>query len=88
MGLLSAWRTSRFRRRWMTEEAVISDSVAVGRAPNATLDEVGGPGQDVHILWQSHRTGQDATRNAAIACLALAVLDLVAPEVLPAQIGR
>ena len=42
----------------------------------------------LYILWQSHRAGQDATRNAAIACLALAVLDLVAPEVLLAQIGR
>jgi hypothetical protein len=40
-----------------------------------------------YVLWQSHRSGQDATRNAAIVCLALAVLDLVAPSVLLARIG-
>ena len=42
----------------------------------------------LYITWHSHRVGETARRNVAIACLALAVLDLVAPDVLLAQIGR
>ena len=47
MGLRSAWRASRLRHRWMTEDAVVRESLTAHRAPDATLDEVGVPGEDV-----------------------------------------
>lgn len=46
MGLLDAWRSSRLRRRFMSEDAVLDEELAEGRAPDATVDEVGVPGVD------------------------------------------
>jgi hypothetical protein len=47
MGLRRLWRDSRFRHRWMTEQAVTRESAGAGHAPDVTLDEVGVPGQDI-----------------------------------------
>jgi hypothetical protein len=47
MRLLEVWRGSRWRRRIMSEAAVRDEELADGRAPDATVDEVGVPGDDV-----------------------------------------
>ncbi len=57
MGLLSNWRESRFRRRWMSEEAVIRESAHADQAPDATLDEVGVTRQDVGFTGSPIRSG-------------------------------
>jgi hypothetical protein len=44
MRLSQAWRASRIRRRFMTEATVLDEKTADGRAPDATVDEVGVPG--------------------------------------------
>jgi hypothetical protein len=37
------------------------------------------------LVWHSHRNGLTARRNIAIACVALAIFDLLAPDaILPA----
>jgi hypothetical protein len=47
MSLVEAWRTSRLRRRFMSESAVLSEELAAGRAPDATVDDVGAAGENV-----------------------------------------
>jgi hypothetical protein len=47
MSLVEAWRTSRLRRRFMSESAVLSEELAAGRAPDATVDEVGAAGENI-----------------------------------------
>jgi hypothetical protein len=37
----------RWRRRFKSEDAVVGDAVGSGRAPDATVDDVGVPGQAV-----------------------------------------
>lgn len=46
MSLLDYWRSSRLRRRFLSEEAVRREELADGRSPDATVDEVGVPGVD------------------------------------------
>ncbi len=47
MRFLEAWRASRLRWRFMSETAVRREEMADGRVPDATVDEVGVPGEDV-----------------------------------------
>jgi hypothetical protein len=47
MHLLALWRSSRLRRRFMSESAVRAEALADHRAPDATVDEVGVPGEDI-----------------------------------------
>ncbi|HEX3975554.1 MAG TPA: hypothetical protein VHW96_04780 [Solirubrobacteraceae bacterium] len=34
------------------------------------------------VVWHSHHNGLEARRNIAIACTALAIFDLLAPDVI------
>jgi hypothetical protein len=42
-----AFSVARWRARFRTEDAVASDARAAGRAPDASVDEVGVPGEAV-----------------------------------------
>lgn len=41
----------------------------------------------LYITWHSHRAGEAVRRNAALACLALAVIDLAAPRAVLPHLG-
>jgi hypothetical protein len=47
MSFLETWRRSRWRRRFMGEAAVLGQDLADGRAPDATVDEVDVPDENV-----------------------------------------
>ena len=47
MSLRKIWRKARWRRRFMGETAVRAEQLADGRSPDATVDQVGVPGDDV-----------------------------------------
>lgn len=61
MGIAEAWRASRLRRRFMSEAAVLDEEIGDGRAPDATVDEVGVPGEnegfDGHPIRSRVQTG-------------------------------
>jgi len=44
MGFIDVWRSSRLRRRFMSEESVLREESVDGRVADATVDEVGKPG--------------------------------------------
>jgi hypothetical protein len=57
---LKAWRASRLRRRFMSEAAVRAEAIAEHRTPDATIDEVGLPGEDIGFTGSPMRS---RTRN-------------------------
>lgn len=51
----------RWRHRFDSEAQVLADALAAGRAPDATVDEVGVPGEDVG--FDGHTPLRSSTTN-------------------------